>query len=101
MDKMTNFREQKLQEKISFFLGIVSLIFTIYFSAQPLFQVVFGITTLIFIVAYFILQNKSQIADIQESLTEMNSKIKKMEESLNIYERLTKLEKEVFKHDKR
>lgn len=98
---MTNQRQQKLPETISLLLGIISLLFTIYFSAQILFQIIFGVTTLIFAIAYFILQNKLQITNLQDTVSEMEERIRKMEESLSIYERLLKLEKEVFQHAKK
>ncbi|MBI2152002.1 hypothetical protein HYU21_04710 [Candidatus Woesearchaeota archaeon] len=98
---MNDQRQQKLPETISLLLGIASLVLTIYFSTQLIFQIIFGVATIIFAIAYFILQNKLQIADLEDSTVEIEERMKKMEESLNVYERLLKLEKEVFTHVKK
>ena len=98
---MSKVRESGLPEKVSIVMGIISLCFTIYFSKNELFHVIFVSITFVCFAAYFILKNSLQIADIQEELSQSNAKVSKMEESLNIYERLFKLEKEVFKNAKK
>ena len=91
----------KLLERISLSFGFISLALTIYFSKNELFQIIFVAAAVIFFIAYFILQNSLQVKDLQETVGNIDERMKKMEESLNIYERLLKLEKEVFKNAKR
>ncbi len=91
----------KLTERISLIFGFISLALTIYFSKNELFQIIFVAATVIFFIAYFILQNSLQIKELQEAVDTIDDRMKKMEESLNIYERLLKLEKEVFKNVKK
>lgn len=98
---MSESREQRLSEKISIAVGILSLGLTIYFSRNELFQIIFVSATFGSFAAYFILKNSLEIEDLQEALSKSNDKVNKMEESLNIYERLLKLEKEVFKNAKK
>ena len=93
--------ESKLLERISLTFGFISLALTIYFSKNELFQIIFVAAAVIFFIAYFILQNSLQVKDLQETVGNMDERMKKMEESLNVYERLLKLEKEVFKNAKR
>ena len=93
--------ERRLPEKISLAVGIISLGLTIYFSRNELFQVIFVSATFVSFAAYFILQNTLQIKSVQEAVEQALERIKKMEESLNVYERLLKLEKEVFKNAKK
>ena len=91
----------KLLERISLSFGFISLALTIYFSKNELFQIIFVAAAVIFFIAYFILQNSLQVKDLQETVGNIDERMKKMEESLNIYERLLKLEKEVFQHAKK
>lgn len=98
---MSEPREQRLPEKASILIGIISLGLTIYFSKNELFQVIFVSIAFVGFATYFILKNSLQIKDMQKALSQNNDKMKKMEESLNIYERLLKLEKEVFKNAKK
>ena len=91
----------KLLESISLSFGFISLALTIYFSKNELFQIIFVAAAVIFFIAYFILQNSLQVKDLQETVGNMDERMKKMEESLNVYERLLKLEKEVFKNAKK
>lgn len=93
--------EGRLPEKVSIVVGIVSLALTIYFSKNEPLQILFVSATFVSFAAYFILQNTLQIKDLQESLAKTTEQMKKMEESLNIYERLLKLEREVFKNVKK
>lgn len=96
-----NESRSKLVERISLFFAFISLALTIYFSKNELFQIIFVAATVIFFMAYFILQNYLQVQDLQETVEGLDGRMKKMEESLNIYERLLKLEKEVFKNAKK
>lgn len=98
---MNEWGEGRLPEKVSIVVGIVSLALTIYFSKNEPLQIIFVSATFVSFAAYFILQNTLQIKDLQESLAKTTEQMKKMEESLNIYERLLKLEREVFKNVKK
>ena len=98
---MSESREQQLPEKLSILIGIISLGLTIYFSKNELFQVIFVSIAFVGFATYFILKNSLQIEELQKALNQSNDKVNKMEESLNIYERLLKLEKEVFKNAKK
>lgn len=98
---MNDTREGGLPEKVSIVVGIISLALTIYFSKNELFQVVFVSTTLVSFAAYFIMQNSVQIKDLKELLHKNDQRTTKIEESLNIHERLLKLEREVFKNVKK
>lgn len=93
--------ESKLLERISISIGFISLALTIYFSKDELFQMIFISAAVIFFVAYFILRNSLLVKNLQVTVNNIDAKMKKMEESLNIYERLLKLEKEVFKNAKK
>ncbi len=90
--------ESRLLERISISIGFISLALTIYFSKNELFQITFVAAAVIFFVAYFILRNSLLVKELQVTVNDVDAKMKKMEESLNIYERLLKLEKEVFKN---
>ncbi len=90
--------QAKLLERISISIGFISLALTIYFSKNELFQITFVAAAVIFFVAYFILRNSLLVKELQVTVNDVDAKMKKMEEALNIYERLLKLEKEVFKN---
>ncbi len=98
---MSESRPKRLPEKISIAVGILSLALTIYFSQNEQFQIIFVSATFVSFAAYFILQNTLQIADLQQVLDQTNEQMNRMKESLNVYERLLRLEKEVFKNGKK
>lgn len=102
MVKMTDESpEGKLVEKISIAFGIISIALTIYFSGNELLQIVFVAAATISFSAFYILRNSLEIRSTGETVSGIDDRLRKMEESLNIYERLLKLEREVFKNAKK
>lgn len=91
--------KMNLSEKISLWLALISIFLTIYFSKNEIFQLIFVSAFVIFSAAYFILRNSILIKENKEKVEEFEKRLTNLEKSLNIYERLNKLEKEVFKND--
>lgn len=75
----------KLLERISIGFGFISLALIIYFSKNELFLIIFVSAAVIFFSTYFILQNSLKVNDLQETVDNIDKKMKKMEENFNIY----------------
>tara|TARA_Y100000034_G_C6694481_1_gene305960 strand:- start:40 stop:321 length:282 start_codon:yes stop_codon:yes gene_type:complete len=88
---------QNYLERISLALALISLFLTIYFSKNEFFQIIFVSAFVTFSLAYFIFRNSILIRANKEQVRDFNQRLTKIENSLEIYNRLNKLEKEVFK----
>lgn len=86
-----------LLEKMSIGLAIISLFLTIYFSKDKALQLIFIVFFILCLIFYFIYQNKLALQSSLTSVADFNIKLKNIEEKLDVYERLNKLEREVFK----
>lgn len=88
-----------LLEKTSLGLAVISLFLTIYFSKDKIFQLIFIVLFGLFLIFYFIYKNALAVKKSAHLINQFNLRIENIEKKLDIYERLNKPEKEVFKNE--
>jgi hypothetical protein len=82
---------------ISLLIGFISLGITIIFIEDLPTQIALAVGFIILIIYTPILQNKASTEDNTDSIIKLNNEVKKLNEKINLHERILKLEKEVFK----
>ncbi len=94
---MAEINHTQTVERLSLGLAVISLALTIYFSGDKSLQVIFSVLFILFLIFYFIYKNTLATKQNTGLAHDFNMRLQSMEKKLDIYRRLDRLEKEVFK----